>query len=303
MSAEGQAERRAYGTRVLMRRLRRWGWVFASGFALVVWQISAGDGLNQAYSLMIFALMCLAAYLVATSYTAHSGDEADWAAAVWAHRWADALALAGRLPLGEGEQALLRARALAGLGRWDEAQAVMKATKPEMLPQGRYWELLADVFDTRGDRAAQRRALERAVHEHPRPIRIMQTLAEMALVDDRDPAACKAWLDRIFDREKPDPNSAAMLTLRGGMAFEAEDDDAAIELLERGIDVLEQEKLRTPQSERWSGAMQAYLAMARARRGDIGEARILSTTAAAALARFGPSALEPRLRQSLSGRG
>jgi hypothetical protein len=151
---------------LLVRQLRSPIVLLAAAF--LIWRLVTGTQFHVVDALAIVVLVLPFAYaaylgLAGSSVTYHRLQTAE----VWG-RWQEMLELLPSLAadVTPSECAFRRARALAGLGRLQEALAVVEPFAPQ-LPKSYYECRLASVLAGGDDEEGARRALERAVAASP----------------------------------------------------------------------------------------------------------------------------------------
>lgn len=291
---------RAYALRELGRRLLKTSWAFALiGFGFG-YKRSLGVAPNGTDLFLAIAAFALIAWVVHGAFVGTPDDEDRWRRAVGEQRWADALGLLPRLArvVPAAHLPLIEAQALAGLGRKREAEAKVEAADRTQMATWEYWTLLAAVREAAGDEPGRRAALEAALPHAPSPREVLFGLAELSLMLDADPAAARAFVDRVHDRARLAPNAARQLCLEGMIAAEANAPDAG-PTLERALTAAEEERARSPEMTRVVAHAHAFLGLWTARQGRLGEARVHAREAVPVLRRMGHFALVRRLKEEL----
>src|SRR3954451_22506675 len=190
--------------------------------------------------------------------------------AAWA-RWAD---LRAALPAIRGAvpaplYAFYEARALAGLGRLDEALEVVRPYAADRsTPTGVYWSQLADVFHTArlGDRAIE--CAEKAVEHAPDNSTMLIDLAMSVLRYRRDAARAKPLLARAREHEISDLVAPFLTMAEGVAALEDGRPEEARRLLEEALTGAERFRHTTALMGGAIDRIHVYLCLACAATGD-----------------------------------
>jgi Tetratricopeptide repeat len=122
--------------------------------------------------------------------------------ALWSGRWAETLDRSERLGsmarhLPPSSLALIRAQAMAGMGRLDEGLKLLKPFAGETsLPLWRYESMRAEVYQFANRRDLAIVQLEKALESAPDNIMLMLLLARDVLIQSQDTRRAREFLDR-----------------------------------------------------------------------------------------------------------
>ena len=162
-----------------------------------------------------------------------------------------------------------RAKALAGLGRLDEALAAMQALedRPD-IPRERYLLRLAEVYGVAGDREAALDCYEHAEQLSPGDAMAAIGKAEVLAVHLRRPAEAREALSR--GRSLPIPENLRLLTgyIEGAIALDERRSRDALAALQQTIPLLEQHARRSPTAQGLLALVNALYAVALAESGN-----------------------------------
>lgn len=260
----------------LRRRLLRSSWAFVLIGAGFAYKRAFGFKADGTDLFLIIALLAVLGWALYGAFVGAPDDEQQWRLAVAELRWGDALGLLPRLArvFPEAHLPLIRAQALAGLGRGREAEAAAQSVDKNLLATWEYWTLLARVREAGGDAPGRRVALEAALPHAPNPRDVLFELAELALVEDQDAPTAAHYLHRVHERAMPAPTAAKRLALEGMLAFEQGHLVEAEQHLEEALSAAEAERLKSPELLDTIPKVHAYLAMLTAQRGRKGEAQV-----------------------------
>jgi tetratricopeptide (TPR) repeat protein len=224
--------------------------------------------------------------------------------AAWG-RWAQMLAAlpAVRSVVPEMQFAFFEAKALAGLGRLDEAMEKVRpyADDPDT-PPWLYWGSLADMFTAAhlGDRAIE--ALQKA-HEHASDnVTILIDLALCRLRYRRDAAGARPLLEEARRHEVPEPLVPFLLAAEGMLALEERRPEDARRLLEESLQRSEPLRHMSPLLGAAIDRTHAYLCLACAAAGDVVSAARHFRQAEPRMRAFGAEDLLERCRAALGER-
>jgi len=269
--ALGRVSRAGYLWRLIVRMYRQQWWVFALMIALVVGRRVLDEPWGFLDSLVTgFLLFPLFIILAGELFSPARKFERAMTYNAWG-RWADMLAalpsIRGSVP--ESQYAFYEAKALAGLGRLDEAlEAVRPFADDRELPVWLYWGLLADVFHAAklGDRAID--CAERAVEHAPENVTVLLDLAMCLLRYRRDTVRARPLIDKAREHEISDVILPFFLMAEGVLALEDRRPQDGRKKLEESVKLAEPLRHTTALMGAAIDRIHTYLSLACAAVGD-----------------------------------
>ncbi|MSR54037.1 MAG: hypothetical protein EXS09_12215 [Gemmataceae bacterium] len=291
--------------RMIVRVYRKQWWLFAAAIALVLGRRIIGVPWNFLDTLAIAFLGLPAAIVVMGEFfnPARKYDRVMTYNA-WA-RWAEMLAAlpSVRWAVPALQYAFHEAKALAGLGRIDEALDRVKpfADDPRT-PAWLYWGQLADVYSSAqlGERVIE--CGEKAVENAPNNVTVLIDLAMSLLRYRRDAARAKPLLEQARTYEISDVILPFLLMCEGAVALEEKKPDQARKLIECALLAVEKYRHASPLMGAGVDRMHTYLALACAASGDSLAAKKYYRIAEPRLKAFDATDLIERC-QAVIGRG
>ncbi len=186
-------------------------------------------------------------------------------------RWSEMLdrlgPLEGKLP--PEEFAFRRAQALAGLGRFDEAEAlVAHLADGKTIPEWHFWSRMTEVYGVAGLRDRVVESLETAARLAPNNATVRIDLALAVIRYHRDTRRGRALLDEARSHAISDLAAPLYRAAEGQLALELKDPGRAAELLAEAIRSLSYYRPGNPYIGLVTDRLRAYLAMAYAAAGD-----------------------------------
>jgi tetratricopeptide (TPR) repeat protein len=270
--ALGRSSRWVFILRVIFKLYRSQWWLFLIMVALVVgrrildapWEIL--DTLACAFLLTPVVIV-----LLSELFSPSRKFERVMTFNAWG-RWAEMLAAlpAVRRFVPAPQYAVLEAKALAGLGRLDEAlETVRPYADDPQTPAWLYWGSLADVFHSAklGDRAIE--CGEKAVEHAPDNPTVLLDLAMALLRYRRDAARARPLLERARTHEIGDVLAPFVLMAEGILALEENRPEKARELLEESARLAEPLRHSTALMGAAIDRIHTYLTLACAAAGDL----------------------------------
>lgn len=303
--AIGRVSRGQFVAWMILRLYRSQWWLFLAVVALVVGR-RALDVRWEALDTMAVAFLFFPPVLVLLGELLSPGRKVERAMSynAWG-RWAEMLAAlpALRRVIPPVQYAFYEAKALAGLGRLDEALETVRpfADDPET-PAWLYWGHLADVFHTAklGDRAVECGA--KAVEHAPDNPTVLLDLAMTRLRYQRDTVRARELLDRVRRHEVSDVLRPFLRMAEGVLALEEKRPDAARDLLEESVRRAEPLRHSTPLMGMAIDRIHMYLALAYAATGDSANAEAHYRVAEPRLKAFHADDLIDRCESALGRR-
>jgi tetratricopeptide (TPR) repeat protein len=191
-------------------------------------------------------------------------------------RWEDVLAradsVAGKVP--PHEVAFLKAKALAGLGRLDEALRMVEAfADGKEIPEWLYWSRLAAVYSTGKRPEESKAALEKALEFAPENVTLLVDKADSEVWLRRNPRLARELLARARAHAISDLIQPFVLMTEGLIRLEQGHAREARELLEQAFEKANAFRHGSPLMVAMLDKMHAALALACAAEGDIDAAR------------------------------
>jgi tetratricopeptide (TPR) repeat protein len=269
--AIGRASRWQFLWQMVVRLYRTQWWWFALMAALIVGRRVLDVPWDLLDSLaVVFLFMPLVIILFSELLSPSRKYERAMAYNAWG-RWTEMLAIlpSVRRVLSDAVYAFYEAKALAGLGRLDEALATVRpfADDPKT-PAWLYWGQLADVFHAArlGDRAID--CGEKAVEHAPDNVTVLLDLAMSLLRYRRDAARARPLLEQALQHEISDMLRPFVFMVEGVLALEEGQSDRARPLLEESLKQAERFRHTTPLMGAAIDRIHTYLTLACAAQGD-----------------------------------
>ncbi len=269
--AIGRVSRLGFMFRILIRQYRSQWWLFAIDIALLVGR----QVLEVEWSLVdSMAVMFLVAPIVivvlSELFNPSRKYERAMAFNAWG-RWAEMLAAlpAVKRFIPAPQYAFHEAKALAGLGRLDEAiETVRPFADDPKTPAWLYWGQLADVFTAAKlpDRVIE--CGEKAVENAPNNATVLIDLAMSLLRYRRDVVRARPLLERAREHALSDVIRPFLIAAEGVLAFEERRPDRARLLLEKALQEAERFRNASPLVGSAIDRIHAYLALVYAALGD-----------------------------------
>lgn len=250
---------------MIARLYRKQWWLFTAAIALVVGRRIIDVPWDFLDTLAI-AFLGLPAAIVLMSELFSPARKYDRVMTynAWA-RWAEMLAAlpSVRWAVPAPQYAFHEAKALAGLGRIDEALDRVKpfADDPKT-PAWLYWGQLADVFSSAklGERVIE--CGEKAVENAPNNVTVLIDLAMSLLRYRRDAANAKPLLERARTHEISDVILPFLLMCEGAVALEEKKPNQARKLIEEALKAVEKYRHASPLMGAGIDRMHTYMALA-----------------------------------------
>jgi tetratricopeptide (TPR) repeat protein len=307
--AVGRMSRPAFVARLVVKLYRQQWWLFALMLALIVGRrlLDAPWDLLDSLAVALLATPPVVV-LLGEVFSPSRRFERAMAYNAWA-RWAEMLAALPplRRAIPAPQYAFYEAKALAGLGRLEEALEVVRpyADDPKT-PAWLYWGQLADVFTTAklGDRVIE--CGEKAVEHAPDNVTVTIDLAMALLRYRRDTARARPLLERAREHEISDLILPFVLLAEGVLALEEKRPDRARKLLDESLTRAEKYRHTTALMGAAIDWIHTYLVMACAETGDPAAAEAHFRAAEPRLRAFGADDLLSRCQAALghsAGRG
>ena len=186
-------------------------------------------------------------------------------------RWAEMLAAlpSVRHFVPAPQYAFFEAKALAGLGRLDEAMETVRpfADDPDLLTW-LYWAMMADLFHAAklGDRAIE--CGERALEHAPENVTVLLDLAMSRLRYRRDTLGARSLIERTRQHEISEVIRPFLLMTEGVLALEERRPEDARQMLEESVKLAEPLRHTTALMGVAIDRIHTYLSLAYAATGD-----------------------------------
>ena len=269
--ALGRVSRAGYLWRMVVRLYTKQWWLYALMIALVVGRRVLDEPWGFLDTLVAgFLFFPLVIILFGELFSPSRKFERVMTYNAWG-RWADMLAalpsIRGTVP--EPHYAFYEAKALAGLGRLDEALEVVRPYADDReTPVWLYWGLLADVFHAAklGDRAIE--CNQRAVEHAPENVTVVLDMAMCLLRYRRDTAGARPFIDEARKHEISDTIYPFLLMTEGVLALEERRPEDARKKLEESVKLAEPLRHTTALMGTAIDRIHTYLSLACAATGD-----------------------------------
>jgi tetratricopeptide (TPR) repeat protein len=283
--------------------LYRLGWKTTAAFLALLTLRRAGEGEWTWWDWLLLG-MVLAPFPVAAGIKLASKGHLYWKvmdARSWG-RWAEMLDLIGPLEgkVAADEFTFRKAQAIAGLGRLDEAEALVAPfADGSAIPEWYYWSRLADVYGVaqRVDRLIE--AQETAARLAPANTTVLIDLALVLVRYRRDTRRARSLLDRARSHAISDIAESSVDAVEGLVALEEKDPVEARQRLERAIAGLKPFRPGNPFVGLVLDRNHAYLSLACAGEGDRAAAERHFRRAEPRLLAVGFDDLRERCRQAV----
>lgn len=217
-------------------------------------------------------------------------------------RWAEMLDRLGPLEgkLGADEFAFRKAQALAGLGRLDEAEAlVVPLASGATIPEWYYWARMSEVYGVGKRKDRMLESLATAARLAPGNATVLLDQALAALRYDRDTRRARALLDEARTHAISDILAHSAEAVEGTLALELKDPARAAESLARAIRGLSYYRPGNPYLGLVTDRLRASLALAHAGCGDRAAAEREFRRAEPRLVALGMDDLRERCRREI----
>jgi tetratricopeptide (TPR) repeat protein len=269
--AIGRVSRLGFMWRLVVRLYRAQFWVFVLGIALIVgrrilevpWDVIDTLAVGMLTSPIVIVLF-------SELFNPSRKYERAMAYNAWG-RWADMLAAlpSVRRHISPAVYAFHEAKALAGLGRLDDALEIVRPFADDhKTPAWLYWGQLADVFNAakKPDRVIE--CGEKAVEHAPDNVTVLIDLAMSLLRYRRDTVRARELLDRAREHAISDVLRPFLIMAEGVLALEEKHPERARPLLEEAIIEAQRFRNASPLVGSAIDRMHTYLALACAALGD-----------------------------------
>jgi tetratricopeptide (TPR) repeat protein len=273
--ALGRLSRGQFLFRMILRLYRSQWWLFLAFVALLIGR-RVVDARWEVLDTVTVGFLFFPPILVLLSELFSPGRKFERAMSfnAWG-RWAEMLAALPSVHaiVPAPQYAFFEAKALAGLGRLDEAlETVRPYADDPHTPAWLYWGLLADVFHAAklGDRAIE--CGEKAVESAPDNPTVLIDSAMSKLRYRRDAAAARPLLEEARRHEISDVVRPFLLMAEGVLALEENRPEKARELLEESARLAEPLRYSTALMGGAIDRIHTYLSLACAATGDHGAA-------------------------------
>ena len=254
-----------------------WYWSLAA-LALACVSVMAGRrGGAFEYGLVVYLFFPLPwAFLSAQLFRGAGGRYKRLMDAVAWGRWEEVLAradsVAGKVP--PEEVAFQKAKALAGLGRLEEAlQMVEPFADGKKIPPWLYWSRLAGVYSTGKRREESKAAMEKALEFAPDNVTLLVDKADSEVWLRHNPKLARELLTRARAHAISDRITPFVIKTEGLIRLEEGHAREARELLERAFEKASVFRHASPMMLMMLDKMHAALALACAAEGDVDTAR------------------------------
>lgn len=273
--AMGRVSRINFLGRMILRLYRQQWWLFGLMAALVLGRRALGSPWEFIDTAAVaFLLMPPFLVLIGELFSPSRKFERAIAYNAWG-RWAEMLRAltAVRSYLSPAQYAFLQAKALAGLGRLDEAlETVRSFADDPKTPSWLYWAQLAEVFAAAklGDRVIE--CGEKAVELAPGNVTVLVDLAMAKLRYRRDAAGARPLFERAKTHAISDMLAPFLIACEGVLLLEERQPAKARPLLDAALKQMEPLRHTTALMSSAIDRVHTYLAITCAELGDSTEA-------------------------------
>src|SRR5262245_7321238 len=303
--ALGRVSRAGFIWRVIAQMYRSQWWLFLVVVALFVGRrvLEAPWGVID-YVAVLFLFSPVIIVVLAELFSPSRKFERAMAYGSWAE-WEEMLAAlpACRAMVPAPQYAFFEAKALAGLGRLDEAlERVRPFADDRNTPAWLYWGQLADVFVTAKmpDRVIE--CGEKALEAAPVNVTVLLDLAMSLLRYRRDAAAARPLLERAREHAISDLIAPFLVMAEGILALEERRPERARPLLEESLRLAIPLRHTTAMMGSAIDRIHTYLCLACAANGDLPAAEAHFRTAEPRLRAFAADDLIERCEAALGER-